>query len=103
MYDERFKGQGFDRIQQICELYVAGFSMLLLDNAFVVHDGFKVRRALENLNRFALKNLSSFSIRKPKSLICTKWKPKSNRKLNTLLISNFYGLREGKRENEREA
>ena len=41
MYDERFKGQGFDRIQQICELYVAGFTMLLLDNAFVIHDGFK--------------------------------------------------------------
>ena len=56
MYDERFKGQGFDRIQQICELYVAGFTMLLLDNAFVIHDGFKEN--FEKKNSTAL--LSSF-------------------------------------------
>ena len=41
MYDERFKGYGFDRIQQICELYVAGFSLHILNNAFVVHNGWK--------------------------------------------------------------
>lgn len=41
MYDERFKGHGFDRIQQICELYVAGYSLPILNNAFVVHHGWK--------------------------------------------------------------
>ena len=40
-YDERFKGFGFDRIQQVCELYVAGYSLKVLSNSFVVHDNWK--------------------------------------------------------------
>ena len=33
---------GFDRIQQICELYVAGYKFAVLDNAFLAHDGWKI-------------------------------------------------------------
>lgn len=43
LYDERFKQYGFNRISQICEMYVAGFSFHVLDNAFLVHKGFKVK------------------------------------------------------------
>lgn len=41
LFDERFKQYGFDRIQQICELYVAGYKFKILDNAFLAHDGWK--------------------------------------------------------------
>ena len=42
LFDERFKQYGFDRIQQICELYVAGYKFSVLDNAFLAHDGWKI-------------------------------------------------------------
>ena len=32
LFDERFKQYGFDRIQQICELYIAGYKFAVLDN-----------------------------------------------------------------------
>ena len=38
LFDERFKQYGFDRQQQICELFVAGYSFPVIDNAFLVHD-----------------------------------------------------------------
>uniref|UniRef100_H2ZCX2 Beta-1,4-glucuronyltransferase 1 n=1 Tax=Ciona savignyi TaxID=51511 RepID=H2ZCX2_CIOSA len=41
MFDERFKQYGFDRIQQICEMYVAGYTFSVLDNAFLTHHGWK--------------------------------------------------------------
>ncbi|XP_032871305.1 LOW QUALITY PROTEIN: beta-1,4-glucuronyltransferase 1 [Amblyraja radiata] len=41
-YDERFEQYGFNRISQACELHVAGFSFAVLDDAFLVHKGFKV-------------------------------------------------------------
>nr|XP_006129820.2 beta-1,4-glucuronyltransferase 1 [Pelodiscus sinensis] len=41
-YDERFKQYGFNRISQACELHVAGYSFSVLNNAFLVHKGFKV-------------------------------------------------------------
>ena len=41
MYDERFKEHLFDRVQQICELYVAGYSFHVLNNAFLIHRGLK--------------------------------------------------------------
>jgi N-acetyllactosaminide beta-1,3-N-acetylglucosaminyltransferase len=40
-YDERFKQYGFNRISQSCELYIAGYSFAVLNNAFLVHRGFK--------------------------------------------------------------
>ncbi|CAL1530504.1 unnamed protein product [Lymnaea stagnalis] len=43
LYDERFKQYGYNRISQICEMFVAGFSFHVLDNAFLVHKGFKVQ------------------------------------------------------------
>ena len=42
MYDERFKEHLFDRIQQICELYVAGYSFHVLNTGFVIHRGLKL-------------------------------------------------------------
>lgn len=41
-YDERFKQYGFNRISQACELHVAGYTFLVINNAFLVHKGFKV-------------------------------------------------------------
>lgn len=41
LYDERFKQYGFNRISQVCEMHVAGYEFAVLDNAFVVHKGFK--------------------------------------------------------------
>lgn len=41
LYDERFMVYGFDRIQQICELHAAGYKFSVLNNAFLVHDGWK--------------------------------------------------------------
>ncbi|NXV25140.1 B4GA1 glucuronyltransferase, partial [Cepphus grylle] len=40
-FDERFLQYGFNRISQACELHVAGFRFVVLDGAFVVHQGFK--------------------------------------------------------------
>lgn len=42
LYDERFKQYGFNRISQVCELHVAGYEFAVLNNAFLVHKGFKV-------------------------------------------------------------
>ncbi|XP_035826917.1 beta-1,4-glucuronyltransferase 1 [Aplysia californica] len=41
LYDERFKQYGFNRVSQVCEMHVAGFTFHILDNAFLVHKGFK--------------------------------------------------------------
>ncbi|KAF6211820.1 hypothetical protein GE061_012335 [Apolygus lucorum] len=41
LYDERFKQYGFNRISQVCELHVAGYTFSILNNAFLVHIGFK--------------------------------------------------------------
>nr|XP_054759006.1 beta-1,4-glucuronyltransferase 1-like [Lytechinus pictus] len=41
IYDERFRQYGYNRISQICELYMAGFNFAVLDKAFIVHKGFK--------------------------------------------------------------
>lgn len=40
-YDERFKQYGFNRISNVCELHIAGFRFLLLNNHFLVHKGKK--------------------------------------------------------------
>ncbi|KAK2170649.1 hypothetical protein LSH36_1g03000 [Paralvinella palmiformis] len=42
-YDERFKQYGFNRISQVCETHIAGFRFAVLDNAFLVHLGFKTQ------------------------------------------------------------
>ncbi|KAK9512533.1 hypothetical protein O3M35_000935 [Rhynocoris fuscipes] len=41
LYDERFKQYGFNRISQVCELHVAGYTFFILNNAFLIHKGFK--------------------------------------------------------------
>nr|XP_018899948.1 PREDICTED: beta-1,4-glucuronyltransferase 1-like [Bemisia tabaci] len=40
-YDERFKQYGFNRISQVCELHIAGYTFAVLNNAFLVHQGWK--------------------------------------------------------------
>lgn len=49
LFDERFKQYGFDRIQQICELHVAGYQFAVLNNAFLVHDGWKENHASDRM------------------------------------------------------
>ncbi|KAK3092694.1 hypothetical protein FSP39_005933 [Pinctada imbricata] len=41
LFDERFKQYGFNRISQACELHVAGYKFAVLNNAFLLHKGFK--------------------------------------------------------------
>lgn len=41
-YDERFKQYGFNRISQVCEAHVVGYRYLVLNQAFLVHRGWKV-------------------------------------------------------------
>ncbi|XP_069116859.1 beta-1,4-glucuronyltransferase 1-like [Argopecten irradians] len=41
LYDERFKQYGFNRISQVCEMHIAGYRFDVLNNAFLVHKGFK--------------------------------------------------------------
>ncbi|XP_078392563.1 beta-1,4-glucuronyltransferase 1 [Cetorhinus maximus] len=41
-YDQRFEQYGFNRISQACELHVAGYTFAVLDNAFLIHKGFKL-------------------------------------------------------------
>ncbi|CAG5121419.1 unnamed protein product [Candidula unifasciata] len=43
LYDERFKQYGYNRISQVCEMHIAGFKFHVLNNAFIVHKGFKVK------------------------------------------------------------
>ncbi|CAB3996446.1 Hypothetical predicted protein [Paramuricea clavata] len=40
-YDERFKQYGFNRISHACELHVASYRYFILDQGFLVHQGFK--------------------------------------------------------------
>lgn len=44
LHDERFKAYGFDRISQICEMHVKGFTFYVLNNAFITHKGFKFKK-----------------------------------------------------------
>lgn len=43
-YDERFKAYGYDRISQVCEMYVKGFKFYVLNNGFIFHIGFKYKK-----------------------------------------------------------
>ncbi|CAK8679655.1 unnamed protein product [Clavelina lepadiformis] len=62
MFDERFKQYGFDRIQQICEMHVAGYDFVVLDNAFLTHHGWKMsgkfyaKKDLDNAQNWILFN-----------------------------------------------
>ncbi|KAK3082817.1 hypothetical protein FSP39_006242 [Pinctada imbricata] len=39
-YNEAFVGRGYDRISQVCEMWMAGFKFRVLSDAFLVHRGF---------------------------------------------------------------
>jgi len=59
-HDERFKQYGYDRISQICELYMAEYRFFVLNNIFTVHQGYKkladvnLQRNLENRKNFLI-------------------------------------------------
>eukprot|EP00117_Sycon_ciliatum_P019366 scpid60272/ scgid17575/ N-acetyllactosaminide beta-1,3-N-acetylglucosaminyltransferase; I-beta-1,3-N-acetylglucosaminyltransferase; Poly-N-acetyllactosamine extension enzyme; UDP-GlcNAc:betaGal beta-1,3-N-acetylglucosaminyltransferase 1 len=40
-YDERFKQYGFNRISNVCQLYMAGYTFHVMDTPFLIHKGFK--------------------------------------------------------------
>jgi hypothetical protein len=42
-YDERFKQYGFNRISQICGMWMAGFDFHVVRRGFVLHGGWKVK------------------------------------------------------------
>ena len=60
LHDERFKQYGYDRISQICELYMAGYRFFVLNNVFTVHQGYKrlegfhLEKNIENRRNFLL-------------------------------------------------
>ena len=70
LYDEAFKAYGYDRISQVCEMYVKGFKFYVLDNAFVMHKGFKSKdkfhqsKAQENAHVSFKMNISDIISRK---------------------------------------
>lgn len=41
LYDERFRQYGFNRVSQLCEMHIAGYRFLVLNNAFTLHKGYK--------------------------------------------------------------
>lgn len=48
LYDERFKQYGFNRISQVCETHTAGYDFVVLNNAFLIHHGFKIREGFHS-------------------------------------------------------
>lgn len=48
LYDERFKQYGFNRISQVCETHIAGYDFVVLNNAFLVHHGFKTKEGFHS-------------------------------------------------------
>lgn len=48
LYDERFKQYGFNRISQVCETHIAGFNFVVLNNAFLIHHGFKEKESFHS-------------------------------------------------------
>lgn len=39
---------GFNRISQVCETHIAGFNFMVLNNAFLIHHGFKVKESFHS-------------------------------------------------------
>ena len=99
MYDERFKGHGFDRIQQICELYVAGYTLPILNNGFVVHHGWKrldeVEKDVESFNWYLFNYHFKDELQRKYNTDKT-CSPTDHADDNILNISPVYGPREGK-------
>ncbi|XP_033105009.1 beta-1,4-glucuronyltransferase 1-like isoform X2 [Anneissia japonica] len=77
-YDEQFKQYGFNRISQVCELHVAGFKFSVLDNAFILHLGYKTKTGFHSSkDEENLKN--KFLFRRFKEALLTKY-PESSRR-----------------------
>jgi len=59
-HDERFKQYGYDRISQICELFMADYRFFVLNNLFTVHQGYKrlggfhMEKNIENRKNFLI-------------------------------------------------
>lgn len=39
---------GFNRISQVCESHIAGYDFVVLNNAFLVHHGFKTKEGFHS-------------------------------------------------------
>ena len=39
---------GFNRISQVCETHIAGYDFVVLNNAFLVHHGFKTKEGFHS-------------------------------------------------------
>ncbi|ESO03937.1 hypothetical protein HELRODRAFT_172968 [Helobdella robusta] len=50
-YDERFSQYGFNRVSHACELHVSGYRFIVLNNAFLVHDTFKLQTSFHSDKR----------------------------------------------------
>ena len=44
-FDERFRQYGFNRLSQLCELHVAGYKYAVLNDAFLIHQGYKTTQS----------------------------------------------------------
>ena len=65
-YDERFRQYGFNRISHACELHIAGYRYFILDQGFLLHQGFKDRTSFHktkndenNRNRILFRNFKT--------------------------------------------
>lgn len=63
-HDERFVGYGFTRNTQVYEMFVAGYKFLVLNSAFAMHRGIKIKKSRqawrEKQNRANWKLLKNF-------------------------------------------
>ncbi|XP_029641068.1 beta-1,4-glucuronyltransferase 1-like [Octopus sinensis] len=71
-YDERFKQYGFNRISNVCELHIAGYTFNVLSNAFIVHQGLKTSTNFHN-NKIKELNQNRLLFRKFKEELKTKY------------------------------
>lgn len=93
-FDERFMVYGFDRIQQICELHVAGYEFAVLNTAFLVHDGWKFpdKEIKELQNRRRSRNWVLFHFHYQQVLLKMYQNPKSCAPIETFVPKGFKAL-----------
>ncbi|XP_070180229.1 beta-1,4-glucuronyltransferase 1-like [Littorina saxatilis] len=78
LYDERFKQYGFNRISQVCEMHVAGYNFAVLNNAFLLHKGFKSQTSFHPTKEEE-QNRNRLLFRKFKEELKTKYPDSSRR------------------------
>lgn len=62
-YDERFKQYGFNRISHTCEVFLSGYRFIVLNQAFLIHDGFKSEQKFHyNKKNDEIKNRLNYNL-----------------------------------------